>query len=349
MQYPFEPYKIDARFGDPVAYGPHEGIDINGIGGGNTDCGLLLHPLADGEIYFTSTSSKGYGLMCILKFTVAGLTFYARYAHLQELLQKTGRIRRDQPIGKMGSTGNSTACHLHLDIFKKIPPPGQGWRWYPRSKELLEEYMVDPIALIKTYKSYTGEFPEEGDKYMELAQEFGCVDVEDLKRKIIEHVGTTWGNPDKEPSGHLGAERRKNKELERKVFESEQVAKDRMKEKEEAERHHQSDIESLAILLDLTVGEADLPRIKAEITALLGEADEKKKLREQLENFQVQKEKELGEIRAEYQMKVGDALKQIEDLKLQLTDMQRELKAVKTKADTLNWISTLINQLFQRR
>lgn len=77
---------------------------------------------------------------------------WIRYAHLNEILVKNGDVLEENtPIAKMGSTGNSTACHLHWDIFKKIPPD---WRWFPKNIEQLNEYMIDPLEFVDVYKDY---------------------------------------------------------------------------------------------------------------------------------------------------------------------------------------------------
>ena len=48
-----------------------------------------------------------------------GFGFISRYAHMHELLVKPGQeIRRGDIIGRVGSTGRSTAPHLHYEIFR---------------------------------------------------------------------------------------------------------------------------------------------------------------------------------------------------------------------------------------
>jgi len=48
-----------------------------------------------------------------------GFGFITRYAHLNEILVKPGQeIRRGDVIGRVGSTGRSTAPHLHYEVFR---------------------------------------------------------------------------------------------------------------------------------------------------------------------------------------------------------------------------------------
>ena len=42
-----------------------------------------------------------------------------RYAHMSEVLVKPGdKLRRGDPIGKVGSSGRSTGPHLHYEVFR---------------------------------------------------------------------------------------------------------------------------------------------------------------------------------------------------------------------------------------
>lgn len=51
----------------------------------------------------------------------------------------------------MGSTGNSSHCHLHFDILKKKPSK---WRFYTKDKALFAEYFEDPKAFIEKWADY---------------------------------------------------------------------------------------------------------------------------------------------------------------------------------------------------
>lgn len=139
---PFEPYKIDTGFNKPASYGPHEGQDRNGLGGGNTDCGTPIKCVFDGVVIHTSDSTKDYGNLVVIESETPSGIRWTRYCHLGEYYATSGLVKRGDIIGTMGSTGNSTACHLHLDVLKKEPPH---WRFY--SKDVLTWY-EDPDVII---------------------------------------------------------------------------------------------------------------------------------------------------------------------------------------------------------
>lgn len=156
MRWPFTPFKTDSHFNQAVSYGPHEGLDINGLGGGNTDCGTPLYPLTDGEIVHTSESNADYGNLLVIEITGPWGTRWVRYAHCQSFLKKSGRCSEKEPVALMGSTGNSTACHLHFDILKKKPSK---WRFYTKDKALFAEYFEDPKAFIEKWADYQAIAP----------------------------------------------------------------------------------------------------------------------------------------------------------------------------------------------
>jgi murein DD-endopeptidase MepM/ murein hydrolase activator NlpD len=59
----------------------------------------------------------GYGL-CLLIDYGKGIT--ARYAHCSALLVSAGQeVAVGQVIAQVGSTGNSTGPHLHLEVIKE--------------------------------------------------------------------------------------------------------------------------------------------------------------------------------------------------------------------------------------
>lgn len=144
MTYPFTPYKIDTAFNGPASYGPHEGVDLNSPSGGNTDCGYELKAIKSGVCEFTSKGTANYGNLVVIRVVTKTGTYYVRYCHCDQIKVEAGQhITEGQVVATMGNTGNSTTCHLHLDILKKKP---SNWRYYTKS---VNDWFVDPIAFIK--------------------------------------------------------------------------------------------------------------------------------------------------------------------------------------------------------
>lgn len=103
-----QPYTWNGKTG-------HGGIDIVGL---DSDKIRAQVPGVVERVQFwngkTKTGSQSYGNLVIVKGD-NGLRYY--YAHLKTILVKKGeRVAKDQPLGVMGSTGNSTGPHLHFEI-----------------------------------------------------------------------------------------------------------------------------------------------------------------------------------------------------------------------------------------
>ncbi len=109
------------RPGGPQAF--HNGVDFA--------TGRVSRPIyaaADGTVAEARTRT-GYGSQILLDH---GDGVQTRYAHLSSYaggLREGGRVRRGQLIGMTGSTGNSTAIHLHYEL-------------------LVDRRSVDPFALL---------------------------------------------------------------------------------------------------------------------------------------------------------------------------------------------------------
>lgn len=103
-----QPYTWNGKTG-------HGGIDIVGL---ESDKVRALAAGVVERVQFwdgkTKTGSQSYGNLVIVKGD-DGLRYY--YAHLKTILVKKGeRVAKDQELGVMGSTGNSTGPHLHFEI-----------------------------------------------------------------------------------------------------------------------------------------------------------------------------------------------------------------------------------------
>lgn len=87
----------------------------NGVDLANS-CGLPALASADGTVIIARTSgwNGGYGKYVVINH---GNGTQSLYAHLSAILTTTGqRVSQGTQIGNIGSTGNSTGCHVHFEI-----------------------------------------------------------------------------------------------------------------------------------------------------------------------------------------------------------------------------------------
>jgi flagellar protein FlgJ len=94
---------------DPLGHGRkfHSGVDLRAAYG--TD----VPAAAAGEVTFAGDQGT-YGTLVVLKHEDGMET---RYAHLSSAAVKTGeRVEAGQVVGQVGSTGRSTAPHLHFEV-----------------------------------------------------------------------------------------------------------------------------------------------------------------------------------------------------------------------------------------
>jgi murein DD-endopeptidase MepM/ murein hydrolase activator NlpD len=86
----------------------HSGIDIS------TPLGTKVQTPADGVVIFCGPKG-GYGNAIVIDH---GYGIVTRYAHLASYNVRPGqRVRRGDPIAFVGSTGKSTAPHLHYEVW----------------------------------------------------------------------------------------------------------------------------------------------------------------------------------------------------------------------------------------
>ncbi|HED09716.1 MAG TPA: M23 family metallopeptidase [Caldithrix abyssi] len=85
----------------------HDGLDFSAAKG------TPVYASADGTVSFTGRVN-GYGKLIKLNHKYG---FVTRYGHLSKIVVRRGQqIKRGQKIGEVGSTGLSTAPHLHYEV-----------------------------------------------------------------------------------------------------------------------------------------------------------------------------------------------------------------------------------------
>jgi murein DD-endopeptidase MepM/ murein hydrolase activator NlpD len=100
----------------------HKGVDIRAA------AGTPVRAAADGVIVFSGRDG-GYGRLVIVDH---GGDLHTYYAHLSRFDAHAGRIvRRGEVLGEVGSTGRSTAPHLHYEV-RVGRAPVNPYRYLPR-------------------------------------------------------------------------------------------------------------------------------------------------------------------------------------------------------------------------
>ncbi len=121
---------ISSKFGVPRDYDGdgvfddiHEGVDITHA---HADCNPVIRSGADGEVIDVSTIGD-YGNHIKIQTVVGAQTYVCWYCHLASMnVVKGQHVAALETIGVMGSTGNSTGLHLHLNVQLLGAPTPKG-------------------------------------------------------------------------------------------------------------------------------------------------------------------------------------------------------------------------------
>ena len=112
---PFQGGSISSRYGhrSSIRSGAHTGLDIA------SPSGTSIHPIAKGTVKFAGYKGS-YGNLVIIDH---GNGVESYYAHCSQIFCGVGaEVTTDTVISAVGSTGNSTGPHLHLEIRQNGNP-----------------------------------------------------------------------------------------------------------------------------------------------------------------------------------------------------------------------------------
>ncbi|MBI9054542.1 MAG: M23 family metallopeptidase [Bacteroidales bacterium] len=88
----------------------HYGMDFT------ASTGTEIYATGDGVIELVESSLRGYGKRVVINH---GFGYKSLYAHMNGFnVTKGQKVKRGEVIGFVGSTGTSTAPHLHYEVFK---------------------------------------------------------------------------------------------------------------------------------------------------------------------------------------------------------------------------------------
>jgi len=112
----------------------HIGMDLS-----SSNKSIPIYPIADGvvtDVYHDPAGAK----VVRVKHNYNGRYIYSTYAHLRSFSVSEGQyVTHNTQLGLMGSTGNSTGPHLHLEITTcnwRKKDGGCSWRTYAESSSL---------------------------------------------------------------------------------------------------------------------------------------------------------------------------------------------------------------------
>jgi len=89
----------------------HAGTDFG------APCGTPVHAAADGWVVRAGYAG-GFGNQIVLDHGVVdGVSLASSYNHLSRILVGGGRVSRGEVIAYSGTTGLSTGCHLHFEVY----------------------------------------------------------------------------------------------------------------------------------------------------------------------------------------------------------------------------------------
>src|SRR5579871_686388 len=108
LVFPVRSGEIVYRFSKAKEH-PYDGIGIKGA------LGAAVVAAQEGRVIFVGDDGTKFGLMIIVEHQV--LPYITIYAHLKHATVKTGQlIKRGQPMGTVGTSGDVSQPHLHFQI-----------------------------------------------------------------------------------------------------------------------------------------------------------------------------------------------------------------------------------------
>lgn len=132
------PVRGPHTYGDGIGAGRgHQGGDVL------AKCGQPLVAARAGTVYYNDYQAGGAGNYLVINIKGAGGKSHV-YMHLprRSPLKVGAKVKTGQRIGSVGTTGRSTACHLHFEVWS-----GPGW--YQGGT------FLDPMPMLRRWDRYS--------------------------------------------------------------------------------------------------------------------------------------------------------------------------------------------------
>ncbi|WP_353827244.1 M23 family metallopeptidase [Agromyces sp. SYSU T0242] len=129
--WPVDPSRTSDGFGPRLApcagcSSVHDGIDFN------PGQGATISSIADGVVITATESGGGFGAYVEVQHNIDGVVVTSLYAHMlygSVSVSAGQRVTAGQALGAVGSTGQSTGPHLHLEMYGADGVRFDGMAW----------------------------------------------------------------------------------------------------------------------------------------------------------------------------------------------------------------------------
>lgn len=113
FSWPLNTYSISQFFSFKKNHS-HFGIDLV------AKRGIPVRAVQRGRVIYTGSRLSGYGNTIIIEHPSGWASLYG---HLDEIQVKTGvKVKKNEVIGTVGSTGRTTGVHLHFELIRNREP-----------------------------------------------------------------------------------------------------------------------------------------------------------------------------------------------------------------------------------
>ena len=133
------PLRGSHTYGDGIgaarSHGGHQGVDVL------ARCGQPLVAARAGTVYYNDYQAGGAGNYLVINIKGGGSHAYMHMPR-QSPLKVGTRVKTGQRIGRVGTTGSSSACHLHFEVWSA---PG----WYQGGT------FLDPMPMLRAWDRYS--------------------------------------------------------------------------------------------------------------------------------------------------------------------------------------------------
>ncbi len=200
FRYPVNYIGITSLFGNRT-YTSSNGVNITDFHAG-IDLGWKepykdgIYSIEEGTIVHSGTDDIA-GNFVVISHTDKSNTWISRYLHLNSLNTSKGSyVTKGTKIGVMGSTGDTSGCHLHIEIWKC--PLG-----YIYSYEDQKKYAVDPTNYL--FANFDQEISVKSNySYLVKRLENLSYTENKISKGSVLKVKNTGSNLRTEPSTRLG-------------------------------------------------------------------------------------------------------------------------------------------------